>query len=129
MYDSGNNPTIIIDRSGDGIAEANSKIGDIRSDISDLEIKLQAMYRVMVEQGVDPKLFDKKIEEVMNERAGKKPIPKQSKPCPKCGRIVRKNGSAPQLGKCMYCGMSVPFYPSFETNEESANGNNGQPQQ
>ena len=126
MYDSGNNPTIIIDRSGDGIAEANSKIGDIRSDISDLEIKLQAMYRVMVEQGVDPKLFDKKIEEVMNERAGKKPIPKQSKPCPKCGRIVRKNGSAPLLGKCMYCGTNVPFYPTFETEPENE-AEDGQP--
>ena len=38
MYDSSNNPTIIIDRTGPGIAEANSKIGDMKSDISDLEI-------------------------------------------------------------------------------------------
>ena len=127
MYDSSNNPTIIIDRSGDGIAEANSKIGSLRSDISELEIKLQAMYRVMVEQGIDPKIFEAKIEEVVNERAGKRLIPKDSQPCPKCGRIVRKNGSAPQLGKCMYCGTSVPFYPSFVTDEEPANG--GQPQQ
>ena len=119
MYDSSNNPTIIIDRSGDGIAEANSKIGSLRSDISDLEIKLQAMYKVMVEQGVDPKLFEAKIEEVMKERAGRRPIPKQSKPCPKCGRIVSKNGNAPLLGKCMYCGTNVPFYPSFETEEET----------
>ena len=118
MYDSSNNPTIIIDRSGDGIAEANSKIGNLRSDISELEIKVQALYRVMVEQGIDPKIFEAKIEEIVNERAGKRFIPKESKPCPKCGRVVRKNGNAPQLGKCMYCGTSVPFYPSFESGEE-----------
>ena len=127
MYDSSNNPTIIIDRTGPGIAEANSKIGDMKSDISDLEIKVQALYRVMVEQGVDPKLFDAKIEEIMKERAGRRPIPKESKPCPKCGRTVSKNGGAPLLGKCMYCGTNVPFYPSFKEEEEPA-AEGGQPQ-
>ena len=126
MYDSSNNPTIIIDRSGDGIVEANSKIGSLRSDISELEIKVQALYRVMVEQGIDPKLFDAKIEEIMKERTGRKPIPKQSKPCPKCGRTVSKNGNAPLLGKCMYCGTNVPFYPSFETEDENG-AEGGQP--
>ena len=126
MYDSSDSPTIIIDRSGDGIADANSKIGSLRSDISELEIKLQAMYRVMVEQGIDPKLFDAKIEEIMRERACSKPVPKQSKPCPKCGRIVSKNGNAPLLGKCMYCGTNVPFYPTFETESEN-NADGGQP--
>ncbi|MBE7070820.1 MAG: prepilin peptidase [Ruminococcaceae bacterium] len=121
MYDSSNNPTIIIDRSGPGMAEANSKIGNLKSDISELEIKIEALYRVMVDQGIDPKIFEAKIEEIVNERAGKIRIPEDSKNCPKCGRVVRKNGNAPQLGKCMYCGTNVPFYPSFLTKEELAN--------
>ena len=121
MYDSSNNPTIIIDRTGPGIAEANSKIGDMKSDISDLEIKVQALYRVMVEQGVDPKLFDAKIEEIMKERQEKKGLVSakpQVKPCPKCGKAVKKSPNAPMLGRCMYCGTNVPFYPSFTKEEE-----------
>ena len=56
--------TVINDRSSEGLADANIRIGDMTGQITDLEIKLEAMYRVMVEQGVDPKLFDAKIEEV-----------------------------------------------------------------
>ena len=122
MYDSSNNPTIIIDRTGPGIAEANSKIGDMKSDISDLEIKVQALYRVMVEQGVDPKLFDAKIEEIMKERQEKKGLVSakpQVKPCPKCGKAVKKSPNAPMLGRCMYCGTNVPFYPSFSNTEQA----------
>ena len=66
------NVTVITDRSSEGLADANIRIGDLNGQITDLEIKLEAMYRVMVEQGVDPKLFDAKIEEIMKERQEKK---------------------------------------------------------
>ena len=66
------NVTVITERSTDGLADANIRIGDMNGQITDLEIKLEAMYRVMVEQGVDPKLFDAKIEEIMKERQEKK---------------------------------------------------------
>ena len=90
--------------------------------ITDLEIKLEAMYRVMVEQGVDPKLFDAKIEEIMKERQEKKGLVSakpQVKPCPKCGKAVKKSPNAPMLGRCMYCGTNVPFYPSFSNTEQA----------
>ena len=115
--------TVINDRSSEGLADANIRIGDMTGQITDLEIKLEAMYRVMVEQGVDPKLFDAKIEEIMNERQEKKGLVSakpQVKPCPKCGKAVKKSPNAPMLGRCMYCGTNVPFYPSF-TNTEQAN--------
>ena len=115
--------TVINDRSSEGLADANIRIGDMTGQITDLEIKLEAMYRVMVEQGVDPKLFDAKIEEIMKERQEKKGLVSakpQVKPCPKCGKAVKKSPNAPMLGRCMYCGTNVPFYPSF-TNTEQVN--------
>ena len=97
--------TVINDRSSEGLADANIRIGDMTGQITDLEIKLEAMYRVMVEQGVDPKLFDAKIEEIMKERQEKKGLVSakpQVKPCPKCGKAVKKSPNAPMLGRCMY---------------------------
>ena len=113
--------TVINDRSSEGLADANIRIGDMTVEITDLEIKLEAMYRVMVEQGVDPKLFDAKIEEIMKERQEKKGLVSakpQVKPCPKCGKAVKKSPNAPMLGRCLYCGTNVPFYPSFSKEEE-----------
>ena len=114
--------TVINDRSSEGLADANIRIGDMNSQITDLEIKLEAMYRVMVEQGVDPKLFDAKIEEIMKERQEKKGLVSakpQVKPCPKCGKAVKKSPNAPMLGRCLYCGTNVPFYPSFSNTEQA----------
>ncbi len=114
--------TVINDRSSEGLADANIRIGDMTGQITDLEIKLEAMYRVMVEQGVDPKLFDAKIEEIMKERQEKKGLVSakpQVKPCPKCGKPVKKSPNAPMLGRCMYCGTNVPFYPSFSNTEQA----------
>lgn len=114
--------TVINDRSSEGLADANIRIGDMTGQITDLEIKLEAMYRVMVEQGVDPKLFDTKIEEIMKERQEKKGLVSakpQVKPCPKCGKAVKKSPNAPMLGRCMYCGTNVPFYPSFSNTEQA----------
>ena len=114
--------TVINDRSSEGLADANIRIGDMNCQVTDLEIKLEAMYRVMVEQGVDPKLFDAKIEEIMKERQEKKGLisaQPQSKPCPKCGKPVKKSTNTPMLGRCMYCGTNVPFYPSFVKTEQA----------
>ena len=115
------NVTVINDRSSEGLADANIRIGDMNCQVTDLEIKLEAIYRVMVEQGVDPKLFDAKIEEIMKERQEKKGLisaQPQSKPCPKCGKPVKKSTNSPMLGRCMYCGTNVPFYPSFTKDEQ-----------
>ena len=114
--------TVINDRSSEGLADANIRIGDLNGQITDLEIKREAMYRVMVEQGIDPKLFDAKIEEIMKERQEKKGLVSakpQVKPCPKCGKPVKKSPNAPMLGRCMYCGTNVPFYPSFSNTEQA----------
>ncbi len=110
-------PIVINDRSSEGLADANIRIGNMLSEMSELQIKLQAMYLVMLDQGIDPQVFEEKIEEVMKTRGNKKPVSLDSKPCPKCGRMVKKSALTPLLGKCLYCGSNVSFSPTF-LNEE-----------
>ena len=112
-------PVIINDRSSEGLADANIRIGNMKSDIAELEIMLQAMYRVMVEQGIDPKLFEAKIDEVMKERGPVPPVKIRSKTCPKCRKAGERSANVPLLVKCMYCGTGVPFYPTFLSDKES----------
>lgn len=106
-------PVIINDRSSEALADANIRLGNMLSEMAELQIKLQAMYMVMLDQGIDPQVFEDKIEEVMKIRGNKKPVSLDSKPCPKCGRMVKKSSVAPLLGKCLYCGSNVPFSPTF----------------
>lgn len=106
-------PIIINDRSSEGLADANIRIGNMLSEMTELQIKLQAMYLVMLDKGIDPQVFEDKIEEVMKTRGNKKPVSLDSKPCPKCGRMVKKSSTAPLLGKCLYCGNNVSFAPTF----------------
>ena len=121
MYSSNHNyqtPIVVNDRSTEALADTNQRLGGVNDQIAALEIKLQAMYRVMVEQGVDPALFEAKIDELMEERGTKVPAPQNEvKACPKCGKPVKKNGNTPLLGRCLYCGTVVKFNPTFLSEE------------
>ena len=55
-------PIIINDRSSEGLADANIRIGNMLSEMTELQIKLQAMYLVMLDKGIDPQVFEDKIE-------------------------------------------------------------------
>ena len=126
MYSGGTttNITVINERTNETITDANLKIGNLTGQIAELEVKLEAMYRVMLEQGIDPELFEKKIEEVMSEKTVNRPAQLPTKPCIKCGKTVKKNANTPLYGRCMYCGTVVPFYPTFKKEDEEG----GQPE-
>ena len=81
--------------------------------IAELELKVQALYSVMVEQGIDPKLFDDKIEEILKNRPATPTNEPKHTTCPACGKAVKQSGNS-VIGKCMFCGADVPFHPSFE---------------
>jgi len=121
MYSSNHNyqtPIVVNDRSTEALADTNQRLGGVNDQIAALEIKLQAMYRVIVEQGVDPAIFEAKIDELMEERGTKVPAPQNEvKACPKCGKPVKKNGNTPLLGRCLYCGTVVKFNPTFLSEE------------
>ena len=119
MYGGTNtNITVINERTNETITDANFKIGGLTGQIAELEVKLEAMYRVMLEQGIDPELFEKKIEEIMSEKQINRPALLPTKPCPKCGKTVKKNANTPLYGRCLYCSTLVPFYPTFKKEEE-----------
>ena len=118
MSDYNPPPIIINQRTNEGITDANARITKMSGIVAELEVKLEAMYRVMLDQGIDPALFEAKIEEIMKEREIPQPPVIESKPCPKCGMAVKNTAIMPLFGKCMYCGTKVPFTPSFKKDEE-----------
>ena len=111
-------PVVFNERTNEGLTDANARIGKMSSLVAELEVKIEAMYRVMIDQGIDPALFEAKIEEIMKEREIPQPPVIESKPCPKCGMAVKNTAIMPLFGKCMYCGTKVPFTPSFKKDEE-----------
>ena len=111
-------PVVFNERTNEGLTDANARIGKMSSLVAELEVKIEAMYRVMIDQGIDPALFEAKIEEIMKERETPQPPVIESKTCPKCGMAVKNTAIMPLFGKCMYCGTKVPFTPSFKKDEE-----------
>ncbi len=105
-------------RNAEKVAEANRSINDLRSDVLRLKIMLQAMMEIMVEQGVDPDLINARIDEIMTRTEIFEPLEKETKPCPKCGRLILDNGVLPLTGTCLYCGATVRFPPKFTPGKE-----------
>ena len=100
-------------RNAERVAEANRHIVELKSDILRLKIMLQAAMEIMVEQGVDPKLINAKIDEIVARPETFEPSVRESKPCPRCGRMIQDNGSLPLTGTCLYCGTVVRFPPVY----------------
>ncbi|MBQ6017908.1 MAG: hypothetical protein IJL19_08505 [Clostridiales bacterium] len=112
--------------SADIMADANIKMGGIGCTVAKHEIMLQALFEAMVEQGVDPELINAKVVELTDAKLAKFGNPASAKPCPRCGKMVKELADTPLLGRCMYCGIAVKFYPTFETGkkEEETTGEN-----
>lgn len=104
--------------SADMMADANIKMGGIGCTVAKHEIMLQALFEAMVEQGVDPELINAKVVELTDAKLAKIGNPASAKPCPKCGKMVKELADTPLLGRCMYCGIAVKFYPTFETGKK-----------
>ena len=106
-------------RTAEKVAEANRSINDLRSDVLRLRIMVQAMLEIMTEKGVDTNLISTKIDEIMARPETFDPVEKESKPCPRCGRLILDNGVTPLTGTCLYCGAVVRFPPKFKIGNES----------
>ncbi|MBO4494984.1 MAG: hypothetical protein J5752_03905 [Clostridiales bacterium] len=117
MFDDNYNsarPIIVNDRSTEALTEVNILIGDLKTQVAELEIKLQAMYSVIVEQGVDPQLFESKVEELMKAHVENPTEQKKAYTCPECGKAVKPSYKDPLTGKCLFCGAKIQIRPSFE---------------
>ncbi len=108
-------PVVVNDRAGEKVTETNIRIDDIKSQLAEMEIKISALYSVIVEQGIDPKLIDKKIEELVANRPERSAVSvlTRSRVCPDCGKKVKPSSGDPLMGTCLFCGTKVPFYPTF----------------
>jgi hypothetical protein len=51
-------PVVINERTNEGLTDANARIGKMSNLVAELEVKIEAMYRVMLDQGIDPTLFE-----------------------------------------------------------------------
>ena len=116
MYDSHNysTPMIVNGRAGNEVVEANFKIGDLQNKLAEMEIKIQVLYKILLDKGISPETFEAKIEEIMKEKTENPPEQKQVRNCPECGKAVKPSADNPLVGKCMFCGAKVPFNPTFE---------------
>lgn len=102
-----------ISRNAERIASANNSMDEIRCELAKLELILQAMWKVMEEQGVEPSAINAKIDEIMENRP-KNNYQKKLKPCPKCGKNVQESLKTPLVGRCLFCGEVVKFYPYLD---------------
>ena len=98
-------------RTSEKVSEVNRNVGDMRSDILRVKIMAQAMLEIMVEQGVDADRINAKIEEIISRPETFESPLRESKPCPRCGRMILDNGTMPLTGTCLYCGAVVRFPP------------------
>ena len=60
-YNSINSATAEI-RNAERMADVNRNVSDIRSEFLELKIMVRAMYKIMLEQGIDPDLINAKEE-------------------------------------------------------------------
>ena len=116
MYDDSTyrSPMIVNGRSGNEVVEANFKISDLKNQLAEMEVKIQVLYSILRDKGISPETFEAKIEEIMKGKTENPPAQKQLRTCPECGKAVKPSADNPLLGRCMFCGAKVPYYPSFE---------------
>ena len=101
-------------RTSEKVSEVNRNVGDMRSDILRVKIMTQAMLEIMAEQGVDVNRINAKIEEIIARPETFESTMRESKPCPRCGRMILDNGTMPLTGTCLYCGAIVRFPPKID---------------
>ncbi|MBP5654179.1 MAG: hypothetical protein J6X33_01565 [Clostridiales bacterium] len=102
-------------RSMDRAADANRSISVLRSQLLKLEIIQHAMWELMTEQGISQDQLNAKIDAVISG-GYKFSYVDDVAICPRCGKNVREGEQTPMVGRCMFCGTNVTFYPYSSDN-------------
>lgn len=109
-------------------------IADLQTTVGRLDTIVYAMWEILKENGVGEEKLKAKIREVVS--TGGKPKRPSYEPviaqCPQCGRNVQESRKDPLIGRCLFCGGQVIFYPysddhsavnnTSETSSEEENG-------
>ena len=101
-------------RTSEKVSEVNRNVGDMKSEVLRVKIMTQAMLELLIEQGVNVDRINAKIEEIIARPETFETPERESKPCPRCGRMIIDNGAIPLTGTCLYCGITVRFPPKIE---------------
>ena len=91
----------------------DENIADIQSKVNRLEIVVNALWEVLKENDIGEDRLKAKIDEIIKTGVkGKRP---SYEPvivrCPRCGKAIQESRNTPLVGRCMYCGEQVVFYP------------------
>ncbi len=103
----------------ESVNDANLRMDLMISNYARMRVISQALFEVMVEQGIDPDLINSKIKRIVDNELDSILDQKTAQPCPKCGKMVRESGKTPLTGRCMHCGSKVKFYPFFGMPEKA----------
>ena len=106
-------------RSMDRAADASRSMSVLRSQLLKLEIIQHAMWELMTEQGISQDQLNAKIDAVISG-GYKFSYVDDVAVCPRCGKNVREGEQTPMVGRCMFCGTNVTFYPYSSENTAPA---------
>ena len=90
--------------------ESKRQVDELNTSIARLDMIVCAMWELMQENGVTEEALHAKIDDIILRR-------KQNiyttvhVECPKCGKPIQESTKTPMLGRCVYCGELVTFYP------------------
>lgn len=95
---------------------------DLQGKVKKIEVIIQAMWELMQENGITTEQLHAKIDELVLDPEKKvKPAYENIRiiKCPKCGKSIQEAKATPMLGRCMFCGEKVVFYPFTQEVKEA----------
>jgi len=90
--------------------ESKRQVDELNTSIARLDMIVCAMWEIMQEKGVDVEELHAKIDDIIMRRKQNIYSTVHAE-CPKCGKPIQESTKTPMLGRCVYCGELVTFYP------------------
>lgn len=90
--------------------ESKRQVDELGTSIARLDMIVCAMWELMQENGISQEALHEKIDDLIRNRQAS--VYRYSIiDCPKCGKPIQESNKTPMLGRCVYCGQTVTFYP------------------
>ena len=86
------------------------KIDEMANQMARLDMIVCAMWELLQENGISKETLYNKIDELISTQKTKTSHFTRID-CPKCGKPVQESNKMPMLGRCVYCGTMLTFYP------------------
>ena len=90
--------------------ESKRQVDELGTSIARLDMIVCAMWELMQENGIPKEALYEKLDDLIQNRQAS--VYRYSIiNCPKCGKPIQESNKTPMLGRCVYCGQTVTFYP------------------